>query len=750
MPSYRLNGFAFNRDNLRGVDADTLGGITRYLVAREREINTIDTVTVVCNGGPFNGQQIELQPTGSGAACSSAQITVRGWCGRYVGADWESTAESENAKVLDFVPVAKPTARIDAKGMGKGFDALRDLLAQLGEDPAERATTKTRPRSERFTHGQVDDFGNMITNPAQPGAYAVTPHSVKQGKRWVPRNIITRCGPHGAANAMDDYGNLFAVNVARVHREQTADYPETYQTAAYTIGRTTYTIPATVEACEKLAARIIAKKKWFSDKMLQAGGPVAKPATVDADARAAAQVAAGCFVADLVASAAAAVAVDNAKSGRITAPALPVHTPARELASTGAGGGHLPPTQGDYMPPRKTSDQLHEGPRDLGPQDLAPGDNFTACAFIDPVFCTEPKRIGKTLWTLCVYRHPVYGGCTGFSWFSEKACAWLRDREHPRYDGNDTHNGLPVALGKLYDAHLKSVNLYLTLNGKPSAKSAAQPAPETPAVPHAAIMAHGYQEDTRPATTPPPARPQTHGLHAGARDLKSDSMSFSPPMKPICSQITIAPRGMSWHGHKLQNDENGSIMRPPETTNMTGAELQTLREACGLSREDLADLAGVQGRTIKHWEHGRAGVPADVAALVTQVDNHINRAALEALNALTGPTPPLATEKTPCPPIDMVLMRYQTLEELARYRPDMANLKPGVHGAIVNRLRLLLAMAPGFSMVPVRVVWMQPELYEPWRAACQLPDSETTRAQWAAQQLENQARPHKPDQPPPT
>lgn len=60
---------------------------------------------------------------------------------------------------------------------------------------------------------------------------------------------------------------------------------------------------------------------------------------------------------------------------------------------------------------------------------------------------------------------------------------------------------------------------------------------------------------------------------------------------------------------------------------LTGAELQTLRENANMPREDLAELAGVQARTIKHWESGRAGVPSDVADLVRCIDQTIDAAA---------------------------------------------------------------------------------------------------------------------------
>ena len=178
------------------------------------------------------------------------------------------------------------------------------------------------------------------------------------------------------------------------------------------------------------------------------------------------------------------------------------------------------------------------------------------------------------------------------------------------------------------------------------------------------------------------------------------------------------------------------------TPTMTGAELQTLRESCGLSREDLATLAGVQARTLKHWEHGRSGVPADVGELVQRIESTIAQAVQQAGAALQD----AQTAAQGAAPRDVVLIRYQSSADLARYRPDMAGLPAGVQGAIVARVRHLAQALPGWSGVPVRIVWMMPEHYEPWRAACQQPDTEATRSLWAAQQVQAQAQPHRGDQ----
>lgn len=173
---------------------------------------------------------------------------------------------------------------------------------------------------------------------------------------------------------------------------------------------------------------------------------------------------------------------------------------------------------------------------------------------------------------------------------------------------------------------------------------------------------------------------------------------------------------------------------------ITGAELQTLREACCLTRDELGELAGVAARTIKHWESGRAGVPADVAALVQRLDATIQQAADQGAHAMAQ-----AIARQGTAPAEVVLIRYRSADDLAAYRPDMAGQPASVHGAIVQRLAATLR-ATGR---PVRIVWMDLDDYEAWRAAHGLADLESTRAAWAADQVQHQAKAHRADQPPP-
>lgn len=177
--------------------------------------------------------------------------------------------------------------------------------------------------------------------------------------------------------------------------------------------------------------------------------------------------------------------------------------------------------------------------------------------------------------------------------------------------------------------------------------------------------------------------------------------------------------------------------------NMTGAELQTLREGLHLTRDDLAGLAGVQARTVKHWENGRSGVPDDVASMVQRLDMLATLAAREVIDTLTASTGKNGAK---------VLYRYRSAEDFSRYEPSLNKIMPvSVHAATVARAQLglqLLAPDPARAVQIVRVVWFDVAGFEAWRSANQQPNTQATRQQWAAQALPAQAMPHRADQPP--
>jgi len=145
--------------------------------------------------------------------------------------------------------------------------------------------------------------------------------------------------------------------------------------------------------------------------------------------------------------------------------------------------------------------------------------------------------------------------------------------------------------------------------------------------------------------------------------------------------------------------------------NMTGAELQALREACGLDRDQFAELCGVQGRTIKYWEMGQSnhGVPADVESLVLELSAKIDA---------------------------------ETDSQLAQWRPGVVLMRTGnaasnqVVSRIFNELRK--------RGQDVRIVAFDLQAY---RATLRGKDTPAARQEWARQALKQQAKPHRADQP---
>ena len=117
---------------------------------------------------------------------------------------------------------------------------------------------------------------------------------------------------------------------------------------------------------------------------------------------------------------------------------------------------------------------------------------------------------------------------------------------------------------------------------------------------------------------------------------------------------------------------------------MNSAELKTIREACGLSQEWLAVRAQVNQRTVRYWESGKSSVPNDVAALISGIDDTLQRAALEGVAQARRLIIAHGAPKT------ITLFRYVSNEQLWEARKDMAGLPASCHAALVARVRRML------------------------------------------------------------
>lgn len=143
---------------------------------------------------------------------------------------------------------------------------------------------------------------------------------------------------------------------------------------------------------------------------------------------------------------------------------------------------------------------------------------------------------------------------------------------------------------------------------------------------------------------------------------------------------------------------------------MTGAELQALREACGLDRDQFGEMCGVQGRSVKYWEM-RSGVPADVSEMILKLEAKVRADTEDALKRLTGRS-------------DVVLMR------------GADPLKNAANNRVLVALRAIGK--------DVRLVSFD---YKAYREQLRGPDTPEARQAWARRAVKEQARPHKQDQP---
>ena len=146
---------------------------------------------------------------------------------------------------------------------------------------------------------------------------------------------------------------------------------------------------------------------------------------------------------------------------------------------------------------------------------------------------------------------------------------------------------------------------------------------------------------------------------------------------------------------------------------MTGAELQALREACGLDRDQFGELCGVQGRSIKYWETGASnhGVPADVAEMVTNLEANISN---DAANEIS------------------LLSKSKDCHVLMRGGDPITN-------EIAHRVFLALRRR-GHD---VRIVAFDVQAFKAWIASTGGRDTPESRQAWAVQAVDQQARPHK-------
>lgn len=155
---------------------------------------------------------------------------------------------------------------------------------------------------------------------------------------------------------------------------------------------------------------------------------------------------------------------------------------------------------------------------------------------------------------------------------------------------------------------------------------------------------------------------------------------------------------------------------------MNATELKTFRQSLWLSREAAARMLNVQDRVYRYWESGDWQIPSDVEAKLRGIDAALNEIADHAWDVYTD------IEFRHGKPDHVVLIRYDSDEDLWRYQPQVTHLTHLLHAVGVDRFRQMLDS----QAATVRIVTMDRQAYEDWRAAQNLQDGEATRAAWAA------------------
>lgn len=140
---------------------------------------------------------------------------------------------------------------------------------------------------------------------------------------------------------------------------------------------------------------------------------------------------------------------------------------------------------------------------------------------------------------------------------------------------------------------------------------------------------------------------------------------------------------------------------------ISSAEFQTLRELCGYSREELADLMSIEVRTVRAWERPN-GRPVDGAIDTLQATA---RRVCDLAERL------LATNPTALP----------RLRDLSAKSPYAEGFDACTWGAAVTQC---VARRPD-----LKVTWLMPELYAEWlRAKGKEHDLASLNA-WAAESV---------------
>ena len=160
---------------------------------------------------------------------------------------------------------------------------------------------------------------------------------------------------------------------------------------------------------------------------------------------------------------------------------------------------------------------------------------------------------------------------------------------------------------------------------------------------------------------------------------------------------------------------------------ITGTELRVLRQNCGLTQEDVADLIGCDLRSVKRWEAGKSRISDRVVAILQKIDDALNAYAAKVLKAYADQTEAIDPDELP----EACLILYDDDDA------DMVawSLPFHTHVAAVFKAFTLLRQ----NGVPAHIVKFRREDYFAFLAG--RPDSQAERSAWAALQTQKDKAP---------
>jgi DNA-binding XRE family transcriptional regulator len=121
---------------------------------------------------------------------------------------------------------------------------------------------------------------------------------------------------------------------------------------------------------------------------------------------------------------------------------------------------------------------------------------------------------------------------------------------------------------------------------------------------------------------------------------------------------------------------------------LTGAEYRTLRELCGLTQWQAADIHGVSLRTVQHWEEERNGIAVQFGSQMRSLNGQIDEWVRLCVEMARSREPPSSGGGA-----SVKIARYRSEDAYEGSDYDARGLPFSCHCALVGRKLIALEQA---------------------------------------------------------